>query len=247
MQRFVGGLHLINKTSVMKKIIYNIFAAILVIAASLSASAQATRQVSGFSRIASSGPFDVHVNINGTESLKINASQDVISQIETIVEDGKLEIRFKDHDEDHGNIGKVDIYVTAKSLSALINAGSGSIKVQGVVSGNNVDVVLSGSGDIESSIKSGELTANLSGSGSIHLNGTAGTAKINISGSGEVMAKQLKIGSASVSIAGSGSAYFNADKSISAHIVGSGNVIYSGNASLTDVKTIGSGNVSKAN
>jgi hypothetical protein len=128
----------------MKRIAYGIFAAVLVIAATLKTSAQSeeTRQVSGFNSIASSGPFDVHVNINGTESLKISANPDIIKEIETVVEDGSLKIKFKHHHEwsdDHN--GRIDVYVTAKSLSSLVNAGSGAIKVEGQLSGNNVDVV----------------------------------------------------------------------------------------------------------
>jgi uncharacterized protein YaiE (UPF0345 family) len=233
----------------MKKIAYALFAAVLVIAATLKTSAQSeeTRQVSGFNSIASAGPFDVHVNINGTESLKISASQDIIKQIETTVVDGRLKIKFKHHDDwGDEHTGKIDIYVTAKSLSSLVNAGSGSIKVEGVVSGENVDVVLSGSGDIESSVKSNRLHATVSGSGSIHLNGSADEAKVTITGSGEVNARELKTGSASVMIAGSGSAYFIADKTVSANIVGSGNVVYTGNATITESRTIGSGSVSKA-
>lgn len=232
----------------MKRIVYTIFAAVLVIAATLKASAQSeeTRQVSGFNSIASSGPFDVHVNINGTESLKISAGSDIIKEIETVVEDGKLKIKFKHREWGYDHVGQIDVYITAKSLSALVNAGSGSIKVEGVVTGSNVDVTLSGSGDIDSSVKSERLHATISGSGSIHLNGSADEAKVVITGSGEVKAKGLKTGSTSVSIAGSGSAYFSADKTVSANIVGSGSVVYSGNATITESRTIGSGSVSKA-
>jgi hypothetical protein len=232
----------------MKKITYTIFAAAIVLVAILTASAQTeeTRHVSGFNSIASAGPFDVHVNINGTEGLKISAGADIINEIETVVEDGKLEIKFKHHYEwGNEHIGRIDVYVTAKSLSSLTNAGSGSIKVEGVVSGSNVNIVLSGSGDIESSVKSDRLHATISGSGSIQLRGSADDAKVVITGSGEVKAKGLKTGSASVVIAGSGSAYFSADKTVSAHIVGSGNVVYSGNATITDSRTVGSGTVSK--
>ena len=233
----------------MNKIFSTIFAAILIVAATLNASAQTEegRQVSGFNSIASAGPFDVHVNINGTESLKIAAGADILKQIETVVEDGKLQIRFKNHHQwnNDDDMGKIDVYVTAKSLSSLINSGSGSIKVDGAVSGENVNVVLSGSGDIESSVKSGNLHATISGSGSIKLNGSADEAKVVISGSGQMKGKELKTNSTSVVISGSGNAYFSAEKSVSAHIVGSGNVIYSGNATVTDSKTVGSGSVTK--
>lgn len=233
----------------MKKIVYSAFTVILLITAVLKVSAQSeqTRQVSGFNTIASGGPFDVHVKINGTESLKLKASPDIINEIETVVEGGKLKIRFKHHHEwNYENTGRIDVYVTAKSLSGVDNAGSGSIKIDGTVDGENVRLNLSGSGDITSSVKSGDLHISISGSGSIHLNGNANDANISIAGSGELMGKELVTGSASVSIAGSGSAYFAANKTVSASIVGSGNVIYSGNATTGDVRTIGSGRVSKA-
>jgi Putative auto-transporter adhesin, head GIN domain len=232
----------------MKKIAYSIFALLLLSSATFKASAQSeqSRSVSGFHSISSSGPFDVHVNINGTESLKISASADIINEIETVVEDGNLEIKFKHHFESHDNSGRIDIYVNAKSLMGLANAGSGSIKVEGAVAGDNVNIVLSGSGSVSSAVKADDLHATISGSGSIRLNGHAGASKVTISGSGELNGKELKTGSASVLITGSGNAYLSAEKTISAHIVGSGNVVYTGTATVTESKTIGSGSISKA-
>jgi hypothetical protein len=233
----------------MKKLAYTIFAVLLVIATgAFKAQAQQSRPVSGFNSIASGGPFDVHVKIDGTESLKINASAEIINEIETKVEDGTLHIKFKHHNDNwnHDDYGKIDIYVTAKSLSALSNAGSGNIHVDGSLSGNDVSVSLSGSGNISTAVKSGNFHASISGSGNIHLNGNAGDTKINIAGSGELDAKGFKTGSASVSIAGSGSAYLNAEKTIGARIVGSGNVVYSGSATISESKTVGSGSISRA-
>ena len=232
----------------MKRLVYTIFAAILLFAATLKVSAQTeeTRQVSGFNSLAAGGPFNVHVKINGTESLKISGNADVIKDIETEVKDGKLAIRFKNDAEwRHHNSSKIDIEVTAKLLSSLSNAGSGNIKVDGEVSGDNVNVTLSGSGMITSAVKSGKLHAVISGSGSIHLNGTANESDLVVTGSGQFMAKELKTTSASTKITGSGSIYIAAEKNISSRITGSGNVVYSGSATV-DSKTTGSGSVRKA-
>ncbi|MCR8558447.1 DUF2807 domain-containing protein [Mucilaginibacter sp. BJC16-A38] len=231
----------------MKRLAYTIFAAVLMVATTLTASAQSqeTRQVSGFHAIASGGSFDVHVKINGTESLKISASSEAIKEIETYVKDGKLRIKFKD-DHENADYGRIDIYITAKSLSELDNAGSGSISVDGTVSGDRVNISIAGSGSVTSSVKAGEFHASIGGSGSLKLNGTADASKINIAGSGELNGKGFKTSTANVTIAGSGNAYFGADKTIKANIVGSGNVVYSGNAT-SDSRTIGSGSVSKEN
>jgi hypothetical protein len=248
-QRFSIQVHLLIK-KIMKKIAYSIFAAIFFIAVTQKVSAQSeqTRQVSGFNSLGSAGPFNVHVNIDGTESLKIKADKTIIDEIETFVEEGELKIRFKHRDQwnrDNDNHGPIDVYVTAKSLSGLANAGSGSIKVDGTVSGDHVRVSISGSGSISTPIKSEELQVSISGSGSIHLQGGTNEATIAIAGSGGLMAKELKIGKASVRIAGSGNAYFAAEKTISTHIAGSGNVVYSGSASISDSRTAGSGRVSR--
>jgi hypothetical protein len=234
----------------MKRIAYTIFAAVLMVATTLKASAQTeeSRQVSGFTSIGSGGPFDVHVKINGTESLKIKGSSEAIKDIETKVENGGLQIKFKHRDNwDHENYGRIDIYITAKSLSSLANAGSGSMKVEGTVSGVKVNISLSGSGSISSSVKAGDFHAVISGSGSIALSGSADETKIAISGSGGLDGRNFKTNTASVTIAGSGNAHLGADKSISANIVGSGNVIYSGNATISDSRTVGSGRLSKEN
>ncbi|SHN16819.1 head GIN domain-containing protein [Mucilaginibacter sp. OK098] len=232
----------------MKRITYIIFAAVLTVATTLRASAQSegTRQVSGFTSIGSAGPFDVHVKINGTESLKIEASPDAIKEIETNVEDGGLQIKFK-HRGNHENYGKIDIYVTAKSLSGLVNAGSGSINVEGTVSGNKVSIALSGSGSISTPVKAGDFHSVLSGSGSISLSGSADVTQVIISGSGGLDGRHFKTNTASVTLTGSGNAHFGVDKTISARIVGSGNVVYSGNATITDSHTLGSGRLSKEN
>jgi hypothetical protein len=209
-----------------------------------------TRPVSGFTSIASSGSFHVYVKIDGTESLKINADDAVINEIETVVESGTLKIRYKgDHgfnwrDNNHAN-AKVDIYVSAKSLSSLINSGSGSIKVENTINTSNFKAVLSGSGSITTDVKAGEVQATISGSGNIHLSGNANDASISISGSGNVEAKELKTQSSSVSISGSGNVHIDAEKELSSRIVGSGSVRYSGNAAVNTTK-VGSGSVYKA-
>jgi hypothetical protein len=233
----------------MKKLAYTIFAALLFVTASFTVQAEEqSRAVSGFNAVASGGPFEVHVKLNGTESLKISAPSSVINEIETRVEDGTLHIKFKERNYNwNDNHGKIEIWVTAKSLSGLSNAGSGNIEVEGALTGNDVHISLSGSGNIHTAVKSTDFKASIAGSGNIEMSGNASDTKINIAGSGGLNAKRFKTSSAMVSIAGSGSAYLEAEKTISARIVGSGSVVYSGSASVGESSTIGSGSISRAN
>jgi Putative auto-transporter adhesin, head GIN domain len=234
----------------MKRVIFTILSIMSLSAAVMKVSAQESsvqnRQVSGFNAIASSGPFNVHIKLDGTESVKVDADSNIINDIETVVDGNTLKIRFKDRQFHHyNNVHKAEIYVSAKSLNALTNSGSGSTNVDGVINADDFKVILSGSGSVNTSVKSGELHATISGSGSIKLNGSTGDAKIMISGSGQVEAKNLKTETANVVITGSGNVYVKAEKSVSAHITGSGNVEYSGNAAVVDSRSIGSGRVNK--
>lgn len=202
-------------------------AAMFAVVGTASAQPEQVRSVSGYNSIANAGSFAVHVKINGTESLKIDgADAATIGEIETMVTGGSLEIRWKrDWHGDH-HIGRIDVYVTAKSLAALTCSGSGSLDVDGAVQGKTVDVTLSGSGTISSAVGAGKLSVTISGSGTVTLKGKSAEADITISGSGN--------------------AHLTVNKTISGSIVGSGSVVYSGNASINSVRTVGSGRIRKA-
>lgn len=237
----------------MKKLSFTLLSAVLLAAATIKSSAQdvstQNRQVSEFSSVASGGPFNVHIKMGGSESVKVEADTKYINEIETVVEGNILKIRFKDHQwsNRYNNIHKAEIYVSAKSLRSLTNSGSGHMEVEGTIStSDEFKTVLSGSGDITATIKSDGLRAKISGSGSIKLSGSCGDADISISGSGQIDARGLKAQAVIAGITGSGGVYITAEKTVSAHITGSGNVVYSGNAIVTDTHTVGSGRVSRA-
>jgi len=238
----------------MKKLAFTLLSSALLIATTIKASAQdvstQNRSVSGFSAIASGGPFNVHIKMGGNESVKVEADTKFIDEIETVVEGNTLKIQFKDHrwSNRYNNIHKAEIYVSARALNSLTNSGSGHMEVEGTISTpDEFKTVLSGSGNINATIKSDGLRAKISGSGSIRLKGSCGEADLGISGSGQIEARDLKAQAVSAGITGSGSIYITAEKTVSAHITGSGNVIYAGNATTTDTRTVGSGRVSRAN
>jgi Putative auto-transporter adhesin, head GIN domain len=209
----------------------------------VSAQSTQNRTVSGFSSVANSGSFTVHIKITGTESLKITAGADIINEIETVVEGGTLQIRFKHQHEPHNFTGRVEVFITARSLSGLVCSGSGAMTVDGEVKGRAADITLSGSGTISSAIDAADLHVTISGSGSVNLSGKAGATKVTLSGSGKLAAKELSTDVADLMIAGSGSTYLTVNKTISGTIVGSGNVTYSGTATVSGVHTVGSGKI----
>jgi Putative auto-transporter adhesin, head GIN domain len=202
------------------------------------------RSVSGFNRIGNSGSFAVHVKIDGTESLKIvGADAEQASKIETKVEDGFLEIRWRKDSHPYRFGGRIDVYVTAKSISGLDMSGSGMMEVEGSLTGSRVDVTSSGSGRLTASVDGANLQVTMSGSGAVRLNGKTGSTNIQMSGSGGFHADGLATDAAKVDISGSGIVEIHVNKTLSADISGSGGVHYSGNGTLGSVSTSGSGRV----
>ena len=251
--------------NIMKKALLILFTG-LVSTIVLNASAQTVqnRQVAGFSSISSSGSFNVHVKVDGTESLKISGDESAINDIETVVTNGKLKIGTKDKLSWRlFNNKKIDIYITAKNLSGLSNSGSGSIQLDGNLTGNaeikssgsgnvtaavnasELQTSVSGSGNIISSVIANQLHAAVSGSGAMTLTGSVKNADIKVSGSGNLKAKDLKVEAVDASISGSGNIYVTANKSINAKVSGSGRLVYTGNATNINSSTSGSGRVVK--
>lgn len=248
----------------MKKNLFTFVGAVAFIAATLPALAQTeqTRQVSGFKAISTSGSFNIHVKIDGTETVKIVADDDIINDITAVVEGGKLNIGYSKRQWTFKN-HKVDIYVTARSLSSLSSSGSGNMELNGNltgntelrssgsghikadVNGNTLQASVSGSGNITSAINAGEITASVSGSGKINLEGKVTKANVKVSGSGKINADGLKTDATDVSISGSGHVNISAEKTISGSVSGSGGVTYTGNATEVNVKRSGSGRIRK--
>ncbi|WP_207429489.1 head GIN domain-containing protein [Pedobacter sp. SYSU D00535] len=206
-----------------------------------------TRKVANFNAIASSGSFDVFVKMGSKEELRLEGDADFIKEIETKVENGVLKIRLKKRLENSwgfGNQSKVNIYITAKSLSGLSVSGSGDMEVDGVVKSTKVDVAVSGSGSITAKTLAKILNVAVSGSGEVEASGEAKTANVSISGSGEFEARKLRTGESNVKVSGSGEATVSADKVLNAAISGSGDIFYTGNPQVNSSKS-GSGKITR--
>ena len=222
-----------------------IFCVGLAHAASSLSLREEVRDVKGFHALSNSGSIEVEVHFGSRESVRLEGDQAAIDEIETVVENGTLQIRYKKRSwSGTRNWGKVTAYVTAKRIDALAQSGSGKITVTGTVTGEELSASLSGSGRVIFESDTEVCNASISGSGRIVANGIANECNISISGSGQFDGSELRSQSASLRISGSGNISIHTDKQLDASISGSGNVNYSGNAQ-TNVRTSGSGRIRK--
>jgi hypothetical protein len=206
-----------------------------------------TRQVSEFTSLSARGPMDVQIDFENSNSLKIEADENLLPYIETTVENGKLTIESKKNTNLRSR-SKIVVHVSMTKIKDLQLSGSGNINGSGAfTSDGQTEIGVSGSGNIKlNSVNFNDVALNISGSGNIQIkNGKADDLKASVSGSGNIDCSGVVSENADVKISGSGNASVNVNKSLSANISGSGNVFYKGNATNISTKVIGSGKAIK--
>jgi hypothetical protein len=201
-----------------------------------------TRDVAHFSGLAMSLPGNVEIRSgSGREGLTIEADDNLLPLIETVVEDGTLQIRPKRNM--NLRTRNLKVVVQARAIDRLALAGSGNIDAD-VVRGGRVRFDVGGSGSVKVRRIEGEsVSVNLGGSGNLKaVDGTARSMSILIGGSGTVDLARVRAEKASVTLAGSGDATLWVRDSLNLIAAGSGNANYYGDPQVSKT-VVGSGNV----
>ena len=185
---------------------------------------------------------DVIVTPGATQKIVIEGQKNIIDNIKRDVSNGTWRISYiKSVD----NAKPVTVYITIPTIEYVGLSGSGSIKSTGKFSGlDEVEMAVTGSGDITMQIEAKETELHITGSGEIELAGTTRSLEVEITGSGDVMTKELVASTCKIQISGSGDAAVYVNGDLETQISGSGDVRYRGNASVT-AKISGSGEVTK--
>jgi hypothetical protein len=181
-----------------------------------------TRRVSGFISIVLKGATNVDVAFGNSESVVVEADDNIVPLVETVVQNGQLVIRAQSN-ASFITRNSIRVRVTMKSLKGVTLKGSGNITVSG----------LSGDG----------LIVDLPGSGNFTVTGAADAVQISLPGSGNIYCIGLKAKSAKVTLNGSGNIMVYASQSLDANIRGSGTIRYDGNPAQVSKSVTGSGSI----
>jgi Putative auto-transporter adhesin, head GIN domain len=168
-----------------------------------------TRSVSGFTAIDLAGSGEVTVEQGNSESLTIEADDNVMPRLTSEVSDSTLKL-----DKKPGIVNTrspIRYRVTVRDLTGVGVSGSGSVRGQGMT--------------LQS------LQVDISGSGRVDLNGSAVEQDIEVSGSGRHEAAELQSQQVTADISGSGQVAVAVSRELRVDISGSGTVTYSGDPS----------------
>jgi len=180
-----------------------------------------SRDVSGFNEIAVLGSGNVVVEVNGSESLTVEAEDNIMPLLKTEVRNGRLELSVE---SSISPTVEVKYTITAATLDGVSISGSGDVAATGI--------------DAES------FDVEISGSGKVEPTGTADTLTLSISGSGRYDGEGLAASVGDVRVSGSGDAVVYVTEDLDVDVSGSGSVEYIGEPSLT-TSISGSGDISR--
>jgi len=173
-----------------------------------------TRQVSGFDEVAFSGIGTLTIVMGDEELLEIEAEDNIMPRIETVVRGNRLEISF-DSDQWENLIRPTEpirYFLTVKSLTEVNLSGLGDVRIE----------------DIETD----RLVLVLSGAGKIKVSGEATDLVINVTGAGSYEGGDLRCESSSVNLSGAGSATVWSTEFLDVNISGLGTVRYYGDPEI---------------
>ena len=208
------------------------------------------RTVSDFKGVELLASADVNIKQGSAFKVTVEGQKNITNELETVVENGSLKIRFKNTIVNL-QYDKLVVYVEAPTFDKLILAGSGNMTVenafssttpvtiditgsgnlvaQSTVTSPELNIDVSGSGNLTiKDAQSAKIATNLVGSGNIHLTGKVNDSNYEVSGSGDIDGSDLKAQNVKASITGSGNIKCHAEATLEANVSGSGDIIYSG-------------------
>jgi hypothetical protein len=181
-----------------------------------------TREVKDFGIIESAGSGDVRVERGDTDSLTIEADDNILPLIETMVHDGKLKLKTKNN-VNLSTTRPISYRITTRRLDGVTIAGSGNVEA--------------------TNVEAKSFAIAIAGAGNVNASGTADSLDITITGSGSVDALRLPARTVKAVVTGEGRITVSAAEKLEANIVGDGSIDYVGSPQVTK-HIVGSGRVS---
>ncbi len=181
-----------------------------------------TRSVSTFHSLILEGVGNVFLTQGSPQSLRVESHRSILDELETTVSNEVLRIELDGCIE--GNIDRLDVFITIPEIQGLVINGVGSITGQSQFNLDNLDLQLTGVGDMTLIGETDFLSIRSTGVGSINaFDLTADRCEAVVTGTGSVQV--TVVSSLDVTITGVGNLSYKGDPEITATVTGLGQLI----------------------
>ena len=209
--------------------------------------------VSNFSSIRVLGSPDVEYRqSNGSKTtVSIYGSDNLVDLLEVSTVNGVLQVNIKKGVKILSGERRLKVIASSPSLNQVNIKGSADVYLKGTIKGNDLNLNIAGSGDIEAenlqyvnifalvnidlkNVKATTVMSEVNGSGDINMKGSAQKATLTVNGSGDISAEKLAATNVVATVAGSGDIVCYASRQLDARVSGSGDIEYKGSPSVVN-------------
>ncbi len=201
------------------------------------------KSVTSFNSVEVHGSMNLLVRQDSSNTVKIEADENLLDLIEVYTDGNTLIVRTRDG-YNLAPTKEIIVYTSAPEFRSIAVSGSGEVRSDNVLSGNELSLHVSGSGNIAMQVDVPKVESHVSGSGDVMLKGNAKDFQATISGSGNVKCFDLTTDNTTLHLSGSADAQITVNQKLDIQVSGSGSVKYKGNASVSQ-HVSGSGSVEK--
>lgn len=206
-----------------------------------------TITVGAYDKINVNGFYDVELFAGNPGVITISGESNLLEFVQVAADNNSLTIGTKTGTKIATSKGKtITLKVPVENLSLITLTGSGDIKNKDLIKTTNLELKLTGSGDIKLNVNATSVNATLVGSGDLELKGKSNDIICKVTGSGDIDASELECLNANATVSGSGDCKVFCTENLTARVSGSGDVDYKGNPKTKDTKSSGSGSIQKS-
>ena len=197
-----------------------------------------------FTRIHASNGLDVILNQDNTESIKVQADENLQEIITTEVENGILKISTTT------NIGYAKskkVMVSFKNLETLKCTSGSDVRGNGTLIFNTVDIDATSGCDVNLLVDAQELSGSATSGADLKLEGSATKVSLKATSGADIDAKNLEANHAIVGVTSGADIKVQATESIELSATSGGDITYYGNPQNVVTSEAVSGSIKAAN
>jgi len=184
------------------------------------------RQVAEFSKLDIAGSFNVTLVQDSSNSVNINADDNILPIIKTAVSGDRLKISTDN--KNICNSKEISITIGVHNLKSIAASGAVQIASNGRLNLGDLDLHLSGATKLHLDVAASNVETEGSGVSDITLKGQARSHAVELSGSGNVHAFDFVVGNYNIETSGQSDCEINVLNELNIHSTGASDIKYKG-------------------
>ena len=206
-----------------------------------------TRNVKNFHAVKVSSGIDLYIRMGDSESLKIEADEDVIDDIKTEVKDGTLHIYMKRQNNlfNWGFNETRKVFVTVKNLEKIDASAGSDVESENRLEGDKLEIEASSGSDVKLDVYYKTVSLDASSGSDARISGKAKTFIAEASSGSDIKAYDLEVAIAKVKASSGSDISITVTDELYARASSGADVNYRGNPGIRDSDTSSGGDVNR--